>query len=170
MSDEILVGIFTLLGAIIGTVLGFCLTILYDFFRERKERRKYHTRFMIKLSNLRGTLWNIKIAAEKMEIITTQRELQNIRVFLIGVNLKEELSKMELILEKSISVDMTKSDILLRFEKLNSGINSLLALLNDVHADKFQNIKPNIITVTTMIDQVIDELIDDMYYQYNNKI
>jgi hypothetical protein len=164
MSDEIIIGIFTILG----TVLGFGLTLLYDFFRERKEKRKYHTRFMIKLSNISGILLNIKSATEKMDRITTQTELKNIRVFLLSVNLKDELSKMEILLEKSISVDMTKSDILLRFEKLQSGINSLL-ILNDIHADKFEDIKPNIIAMTTMIGPVIDELIDDMYYQYTNK-
>ncbi len=164
MSDEIILGIFTLLG----TILGFVLTKLTDFFRERKEKRRYHTRFMIKLSSIRGILLNIKSVAEKMDKITTQNELGNIRIFLLSIDLKEELSKMELILEKSISVDITKSDILLRFEKLQSGINNLL-ILNDIHTEKFEDIKPSIISLTTMIDLVIDGLIDDMYYQYTNK-
>lgn len=165
IGNEMIIGVFTLLG----TILGFSLTKIESFYRERKEKRRYLTRFMIKLSNIRGTLLNVKMAAEKMETITTQKELQNIHVYFIGVNLKEELLKMESILEKAVSVDMTKSDILLRFEKLQSGINSLL-ILNNNHVEKFEDIRPGIITLTTMIDQVIDELIDDMYYQYNNII
>lgn len=161
MTDEIIVGIFTLLG----TILGFCLTKLSDFITTKREKRRSQLIFTAKLVLIQQIITNVKTTTEKSEKITNQNELKKVLGIMTGSNLKNEFSKLEPLYERSITLNFKKIDVYGDFMALSMAINNLLSLYNFT-SDDFVDIKPEVLRITSEILKIIDTMTTQMYYEY----
>jgi len=157
MSDEVVVGIFTLLGTIFGTILGFCLTKLSDYNREKREKRECQLRFLFKLTLISAAIKKIKMDAEALEKITNQNDLNKIRKNLKKINITDEYSKLEPLFEKFVIPDIEKTDLFVDFRKLHIFLNDLLTII-EIESNNFGDMKPKMVAISTKILEIIQNM------------
>lgn len=102
-----------------------------------------------------------------MEEVTTQEDLERIRQILVKIDLKEELSKSEKLLENAIPLDLEKSKSYKRFAIYKIKVNSLLMKTETVSVN-FQDMKPKLMKLLTEIKNIDGELTKMVSDEYEN--
>jgi len=119
------------------------------------------------LAHICGTLKVIKKIVDEMEEVTTQEDLERIRQILVKIDLKEELSKSEKLLENAIPLDLEKSKSYKRFAIYKIKVNSLLMKTETVSVN-FQDMKPKLMKLLTEIKNIDGELTKMVSDEYEN--
>jgi len=161
MSDEIIIGIFTLLG----TILGFSLTKISDIITAKRERRRNQLNFSFKLAIVCGTMKTLKTEVNESKKITNQCDLEKIRTILMTLNLKDELSKLDVLFEKSVNPNLKNPEIFAQFGGLNILANNL-QILTEIKSDNFQDLKPGLLSILSEIIIIIEDINNKMYYEH----
>jgi hypothetical protein len=126
MGDAVITGIFTLLG----TLFGFGLLKISDWFKERKEREKSKTLLIFKLLQIRTTIVAMKAEAEDLMEITKIEELNKISDVLVKVDMNKEMNKIEFLFEKIFNPDIKDPKMFTQFVNLNTRQNNPLTMVN----------------------------------------
>jgi hypothetical protein len=124
MGDAVITGIFTLLG----TLFGFGLLTISDWFKERKEREKSKTLLIFRLLQIRSTIAAMKAEAEDLMEITKIEELNKISDVLVKVDMNKEMNKIEFLFEKIFNPDIKDPKMFTQFVNLNTRQNNPLTI------------------------------------------
>jgi hypothetical protein len=171
MDDAIITGIFTLLG----TILGFGLLKISDIIKEKNEREKNQTLLIFKLVEMRTTMNTMKEESEKLIEITNLEDLDKIRDILTKHDIRDAISKIEMLFEKTITPDIKNPNLFTLLAKLRIILNDFLTiqLVDEKQLNGNQlamNSKSIIINKLSEIISTIDEICLEIYdIRYPNK-
>ena len=145
MTDDVTVGLLSILGTAIGVFLGFGLTKLNDSITAKRKLRTYQIQLMQRLMNVEATIRTLEDFAKKLDKITTKNDLESFQKILVMTEIKDELKKIETLLEKFTLPDFNKSTTFSDFAILKVNINNLLIDFSQ-NTENFADIKPELIS------------------------
>jgi hypothetical protein len=158
MGDELITGIFTLLG----TFLGFGLVKISDWITARDERNKVRAALTFKLYKLREILTvNKTNIQETFPTITRLYELKAIQDLVIRSEIQKEFPKIEFLFEKLFTPDIKSPDIFINFSNLSIYLKSLLTIV-DSNSESFPDQKPRVLTLFIVTIDVLNKIIDEI--------
>lgn len=159
MSDD---GILGILGTILGAILGFTLSKISDIITAKRERRRYQNLLRFKFSSIKVKIDCITEHVNRVDKITDQKSLTAIQNFILGNDIKEEITKLESIADKFVisNYDENDSEYFNRLARLKGNLNFLINL-SRIHNDDPQDEKPLLIELLTSISQDIVYLSQD---------
>lgn len=160
MSNDIIVGILGIAAAIVGTVSGFAISKMSDSITAKRERKRYQILLRFKLATITVMINNIISHINLCEKITNQENFTIIEEFLLRNDIKEEISKLEYLTEKSIkfNFDEKENEYLKNLIHLKFGINQLL-YSGMIHAkEPIPDEKPYLLKLLNEISKDLDNL------------
>jgi hypothetical protein len=162
MSDYIIVGFFGIVAAIAGTFSGIAISKILDRNTAKRERRRYQILLRFKLALLTMMIDNIISKVNGCEKITNQESFTIIEEFLVNNDIKEEISNLESLTEKSIkfNFDEKEEEYLGKLIRLKFGVNQLL-YSGTIHAkEPISDEKPYLLNLLTQISKDLGYLSD----------
>jgi hypothetical protein len=164
MTDEIIVGYFTLGSTLLGTLLGFGLTKLSDKIAVKQERQRYQNLLRFKLYSLIEKIDAVNDYIDLFDKITDQKDLTKIQKFLFENGIKEEISNVESITDKIVNSNYNEKERLYfaALARLKNNLNFLLTL-ESIPTNDSQDKKPLLNERLPQIYLDIDCLIQGEY-------
>jgi hypothetical protein len=109
MDEAIIAGIFTILGVIIGIFS----SIVLEFLKERKERKNNVAHLCVNLETIKAYFEFIKGKVGNYPSITTSDDLKPVIEILESSKINNEISKLEMLFEKSIQLNFDNTQLLI---------------------------------------------------------
>jgi hypothetical protein len=164
MGDDAIVGILGILATILGTILGFALSIIWDFIKTKRERQRCQNLLRFKLYSIREKIDDVNDYVDLFDKITDQKDLTKIQKFLFDNGTKEEISKVESITDKIVNSNYNKKERLYfaALARLKKNLNFLLTL-ESIPTNDSQDKKPLLNERLPQIYLDIDCLIQGEY-------
>lgn len=169
MSDEIIVGVFTLLGTLFGTILGFSLTKISDYFSAKRQKMTFLHQSLYRIINILATIQTVRKIASGMDKITNQKDLEKINNVLFMSDLPEEISKLETLLEKTIPSNIDKQHPFSTFPELKIGLKGLL-LMSEMRSENFTDIKPDLMKNMSDCEKQVYDIVETIRKDYHTTI
>jgi len=162
MGDDVFVGYLGIIGTIIGVIIGFGLSKISDLITAKRERQRNKNLLYFKLCSLKTKIATITECVNRLDKITDQKSITAMNNFLVGQNIREEISKLESVTDKIVNSNYNESDrvFFARVADLKFHFDFLLNL-NRIHNDDPQDEKPSIILSLKAISEDIDYLSQD---------
>ncbi|WP_321507050.1 hypothetical protein [uncultured Methanoregula sp.] len=159
MTDDITIALLSILGTAIGVFLGFGLTKFNDIKTAKRERQRNQNLLRFKSNSIKEMIDTIIKQVNKSEKIADLESLIIIEDFLLNNDIKEEISKLESIMDKIVKSDYDDKDrlylsIILR---IKASINYLL-YLKTIHIHEPDDEKPSLIEILTTTSKDLDYL------------
>jgi len=158
MSNELLSGFFTIIGA----GLGFGLVKISDWTTARNERNKARKALLFKLYKIRDTLTaNKNNIQEVFPTITTLIELKTIQSVITGSEIQKEFLKIEILFEELFTPDLESPTLFINFSNLSIYLKSLMTIA-DLNIERFPDKKPQVIVHFVVTIDALNRIIAEI--------
>lgn len=152
-------GIITNIFTLIGVLLGFCLGIIYDKLKEKSERKNNRALIILKLTELKAFISQLKTLSRNLVEIKSKNELIGIRGIVDIVEADKEINEIKMLFTRLLPFNPEFEELYGDIIILNYQIKHLVRLI-DFKFENNNDIKPTFISILDRAETNIDSIIE----------